>query len=124
MLCTPPTHRAGLGAGTAPQPAQPALPPQRAPTVRLGQSVPPGREGRRPGPPGLRPLLDGAPRRQPAPGPARCPALPAEALRCLAAEVAGQTEPTRPCGGPPCRVPAQPHLPAPSPPKYKNRFTV
>lgn len=117
-----PPHRAGLGAGTAPppQPAQPALPPQRAPAVRLGQSVPPGREGRLPGPPGLRPLLDRAPRRQPAPGPARRPALPAEALRRLAAQVAAQTSRRVLAEGPPRRGPG-PALPArPQPAQIKE----
>uniref|UniRef100_A0A8C2P2E0 TraB domain containing n=1 Tax=Capra hircus TaxID=9925 RepID=A0A8C2P2E0_CAPHI len=75
---------------------------------------------RLPGPPGLRPLLDRAPRRQPAPGPARRPALPAEALRRLAAQVAAQTSRRVLAEGPPRRGPG-PALPArPQPAQIKE----
>lgn len=105
-----PHRRPGLGAGTAP--ASPARPPsQRAPAVRLGQSVLPGVR-----PPSwaswatastgqARSLLLALPR----------PALPAEALRRLAAQVAQTGERVPRPEGP--RVQPSPGLPAPATPK-------
>lgn len=149
-----PKHRArlggwaGAGGGTCPRarPSPPSL-PQRAPAVRLRQSVPAGCEGCLLRPAGLWPVLDGAPCRQPGPVTARRPVLPAEGVRslaaqvgrtkratmsvgatrgrsCVAAEGRGGRPPEEllgatPCGGP---GPASPALPQPA--QIKNYLTA
>lgn len=74
------------------RPSPPSL-PQRPPAVHLRQSVPAGCEGHLLGPAGLRPVLDGAPHRQPGPVAARRPILPAAGVLGPAGPIGRTKEP-------------------------------
>ncbi|XP_041611719.1 traB domain-containing protein isoform X1 [Vulpes lagopus] len=103
-----------------------------APAVRLRQAVPAGRQGCCPGPAGLWPLLDGAPRHQPGPVAARRSVLSADGVHGPAAQIGRTTsrphlggspgalgpapQPRKSRARPPVGVPTQSRLPS-NPPK-------